>query len=104
LPIITRYLTARGTEEDVRFRPDIYDRDPALIAALDTPFSLHLPELPKATQDRIRATVPSASKALHLEEEPELMGTPSTPVPPREAPPPEEKPRAPSAWKTPSFL
>ncbi len=100
LPIIIRYLTAVPSEERVSFRRDIYKRDAKLLAALDAPFSLHLPELPKARQAGIRSRIPSASKAKHLAANPEIIGTPvvvaTEPVP---EPEPEQKPRT-NRWKS----
>ena len=39
MPIIIGYGTAVGTEDGVNFRPDVYERDPKVLKALDAPFS-----------------------------------------------------------------
>lgn len=76
LPIVIFYSTVAALPEGLSFRDDIYDRDLDVLAALNGPFSLHLPELPKAEQERIRKTLASASTPLNIAAEPEVIGTP----------------------------
>ncbi len=78
LPILIEYSTVAAMDGEVRFRTDIYRRDAKLLAAIDQPFEMHLPDLPKVTQARIRATVKSASAsaAKLLSPEPEIIGEP----------------------------
>jgi murein L,D-transpeptidase YcbB/YkuD len=96
LPIFIRYLTAEATETGVNFRNDIYRRDAEVLARLDAPFALHLADVGKQQQAKIRASLRSASKSDHLPAEPEVIDLP------------EEEPSAPSAppatkWKA-SFI
>ncbi|MBF0255184.1 MAG: L,D-transpeptidase family protein [Gammaproteobacteria bacterium] len=97
LPIYIRYLTTEASAEGVGFRDDIYDRDPKLLEKLDGPFRIHLADLPKAEQTRLRAQVKSASKVANLPVEPEVIGIPEEIVV-EEAPKPEVKTQ--SNWKS----
>lgn len=78
LPILIQYSTVVAEGDEVTFRDDMYRRDAKLLAALDQPFEVHLPDLPQTTQARIRATVKSASAsaAKLLAPEPEIIGEP----------------------------
>lgn len=78
LPILIQYSTVTVDGDKVRFREDIYKRDPKLIAALGKPFKLHLPDLPRSTQAVLRNSVRSASRssARFLGPKPEIIGTP----------------------------
>jgi murein L,D-transpeptidase YcbB/YkuD len=45
VPILILYLTASLSDDNVaRFGPDVYERDPTLLAALDGPVSIELPD------------------------------------------------------------
>jgi murein L,D-transpeptidase YcbB/YkuD len=76
LPIVIFYSTVAALPDGLSFRDDIYGRDPEVLAFLDGPFSLHLPELSKAEQERVRKTLASASTPLNIAAEPEVIGTP----------------------------
>ena len=78
LPILIQYSTITATDDKVIFRNDIYNRDQKIIAALDKPFKLHLPDLPHNTQVALRSGVKSASRssARYLGPEPEIIGEP----------------------------
>ncbi len=78
LPILIQYSTITVSDDKVVFRDDIYRRDPKLISALDKPFKLHLPDLPKHTRVLLRSGVKSASRssARFLGPEPEIIGNP----------------------------
>ena len=45
LPILIHYSTAWATDAGVTFKPDVYNRDPALLAALNGPFIFHKKDL-----------------------------------------------------------
>lgn len=45
LPILIHYSTAWATEDGVTFKPDVYNRDPALLEALNGPFVFHKTDL-----------------------------------------------------------
>ncbi len=79
LPILIQYSTITVTGDKVIFREDIYNRDRKLMAALDKPFKLHLPDLPHSTQVMLRNGVRSASRqsARFLSPNPEIIGDPS---------------------------
>lgn len=78
LPILIQYKTVTVTGDKVIFREDIYKRDRKLIAALDKPFKLHLPDLPRSTRIMLRSGVRSASRqsARFLTADPEIIGDP----------------------------
>jgi L,D-transpeptidase YcbB len=78
LPILIQYSTVAATEGEVTFRTDMYRRDAKLLAALDGSFEIHLPDLPKTSQARIRSMVKSASAsaAKFLSPEAEIIGEP----------------------------
>jgi hypothetical protein len=78
LPILIQYKTVTVTGDKVIFREDIYNRDRKLIAALDKPFKLHLPDLPRNTRIMLKNGVRSASRqsARFLTADPEIIGDP----------------------------
>lgn len=78
LPILIQYGTITVTDDKVIFREDIYKRDSKLMAALDKPFKLHLPDLLKSRQMALRSRVSSASRssARFLGPKPEIIGVP----------------------------
>jgi murein L,D-transpeptidase YcbB/YkuD len=78
LPILIQYSTVTAGNDQVIFREDIYHRDAKVIAALDKPFKLHLPDLPRSTQVALRSGVLSASRnsARYLGPRAEVIGVP----------------------------
>lgn len=50
IPILIHYSTAWATEGQVSFKPDIYARDPGLLAALNGPFVFHQPDLKRLSR------------------------------------------------------
>lgn len=78
LPILIQYKTVTVTGDKVIFREDIYNRDRKHIAALDKPFKLHLPDLPRNTRIMLKNGVRSASRqsARFLTADPEIIGDP----------------------------
>lgn len=76
LPIVIFYSTVAANEDGLSFRDDIYNRDPQALAALNAPFSLHMPERPKTEQEQIRKTLVSISTPAEIAAEPEVIGTP----------------------------
>jgi murein L,D-transpeptidase YcbB/YkuD len=78
LPILIQYNTVTVSGDKVIFREDIYNRDRKLIAALDKPFKLHLPDLPHSTRAMLKNGVRSASRqsARFLTADPEIIGDP----------------------------
>jgi hypothetical protein len=78
LPILIQYKTVTVTGDKVIFREDIYNRDRKHIAALDKPFKLHLPDLPRNTRIMLKNGVRSASRqsARFLTADPEVIGDP----------------------------
>ncbi len=81
LPILIQYKTVTVSGDKVIFREDIYKRDPKLIAELDKPFKLHLPDLPRSTRIALKSGVKSASRqsAKFLTANPEVIGGESVP-------------------------
>lgn len=75
LPILIQYKTVTVTGDKVIFREDIYNRDRKVIAALDKPFKLHLPDLPRNTRIMLKSGVRSASRqsARFLTADPEII-------------------------------
>ncbi|MCP4992984.1 MAG: hypothetical protein GY934_04235, partial [Gammaproteobacteria bacterium] len=80
LPILIQNSTVTVAGDKIFFRKDTYRRDSKLLAVLDAPFKLHVPDLPKRTRQLIQGSVKaaSASAAKLLVPEPEIIGEPYT--------------------------